>query len=228
MAELAPVAFVLVFVAVIGLPIWLLVGALRRNRAMRDPAIGEALGQLAAAKGWRYAPRDAELVKRFDTYPFGRSGRGRPALDLITGTHRGRQFACFQYAPRRMRPPAENPVEITYIRVFVVTLPTAVPSMVITGAGSTPRQFRRYTVGDGSFDRAFMVGTDDAEFADRTLAEPLRRWLLDNPPPVRVQLLGTNLIGWRADMVGFNPHMVEPELNYLNDLVDRIPVSEQR
>ena len=54
MAELAPVAFVLVFVAVISLPAWLLIRSVRRNRAMRDPGVGQALAQLAAGKGWCY------------------------------------------------------------------------------------------------------------------------------------------------------------------------------
>ena len=228
MAELAPVAFVLVFVAVISLPAWLLIRSVRRNRAMRDPGVGQALAQLAAGKGWCYSARDDQFVKRYDSYPFSRRRPARPALDLITGTHRGRQFACFQYAPSRKLPPGEHPVEIDYIRVFAVSLHTKVPSMLIADARRTPRWLRRYTVGDDTFDRAFAVGTEEAEFTDRVLTEPLRRWLLDNPPPGSLRFLSSDLIGWHADTIGFDPHKIEPALDYLNDLVDRVPLLEKR
>ena len=228
MAELAPVAFVLVFVAVVSLPAWLLVRVLRRNRAMRDPAVGQALAQLAAGKGWSYSPRDDQFVERFDSYPFGRSRPARPALDLITGTHRGRPFACFQYAPPRKLPAGENPVGIDYIRVFVVSLPTTVPSMVISDARRSPRWLRRYTVGDDVFDRMFVVGTEEEGFTDRVLTEPLRRWLLDNPPPGSMRFLRSDLIAWQADTKGFDPQRVEPALDFLNDFVDRIPLLDKR
>jgi hypothetical protein len=225
MAELAPVVFVLALVAVVGLPVWLLVGAHRRNRAMRDPAVGEAVAQLAAAKGWRYTAQDDRFADQFDgAGPFGRGARRRPALDLVTGTHRRREFACFQYAPPRRMRRHEQPVEIAYIRVFVVSLPTSVPSMQITSAGRTPRWSRRYTVGDESFDHAFMVGTDDAAFTSGILTDSLRRWLVDNPPPGRVRLLGSHLICWHDDRVGFDPQRIEVVLDYLTDLVDRMAV----
>lgn len=223
MAELAPVVFMLVFAAVIGLIVWVLVRTIRRNRALRDPAVGQELARVAAERGWQYTPRDDEFLRRFDGYPFGRGGRLRPALDLVTGTHRGREFACFQFSPPRSLPPGEGSAAIDYARVFAVSLPAPVPNLVISPGKSTPRWTRRYTTGDDAFDRTFAVGTEDEPFADRVLTEPVRRWLLAHPPASSLRLGGPNLVAWHADNGGFDANMVEPAVAHLSDLLDQIP-----
>ncbi|HEY7593276.1 MAG TPA: hypothetical protein VH969_08990 [Actinophytocola sp.] len=223
MLELAPVAFVLVFAAIIGLIGWLLVRTVRRNRAPRNPAVGHDLARLAAERGWHYTPRDDEFLRRFDGYPFGRGGQLRPALDLVTGTHRGREFACFQFAPPRSLSPGEGSAEIGYTRVVAVTLPAPVPTLVLSPARSAPRWTRRYTTGDDAFDRTFAVGTEDEPFADHVLTEPVRRWLLANPPAGALRLGGPSLVAWNADTGGFAASMVEPAVAHLSDLLDQIP-----
>lgn len=228
MSVLAPIAFVLVFAAIIGLVAWLVVRTARRNRAARDPAVSQALAQLAAAHGWSYHPRDDAFLRRFSGYPFGRGGRARPALDLVTGTHRGRAFACFQYSPPRSLPAGEYSAEVDYVRVVAVSLPAPVPTVLVTDASGAPRWTRRYIVGDEAFDRVFAVGTDDERFADRVLTEPVRRWLLDNPPPGSLRFGGPDLIGWHADRGGFDAPMVEPAVDRLCDLLDRVPADALR
>ncbi|MGH3758422.1 hypothetical protein [Actinophytocola sp.] len=229
MSELAPVAFMLVFAAIIGLIVWLVVRTVRHNRAPRDPAVREDLARLATAKGWRFSPRDDGFLRRFaGGYPFGHGARQRPALDLVTGTHRGRNFACFQYSPPRSLPSGEYSSEIDYARVVVVSLPEPVPTVVVTAARFAPRWTRRYTVGDDAFDRAFTVGTEDEPFADRVLTEPVRHWLLEHPPTGSLRLGGPDLIGWQPDTGGFEASMVEPEVDRLCDLLDRIPTDALR
>lgn len=228
MSVLAPVAFGLVFAAIIGLMVWLVVRTVRHNRAPRDPAVSRDLARLAADRGWRFTPRDEEFLRRFRDYPFARGGRTRPALDLITGTHRGRTFACFQYSPPRSLPPGEGSAEIDHARVVAVALPAPVPAVLVTRAGAAPRWTRRYTTGDEAFDRVFAVGTEDEPFADRMLTEPVRRWLLANPPAGSVRFGGPDVIAWQADTGGFDARMVEPAVDHLCDLLDRIPPDAPR
>ncbi|MCT2583559.1 hypothetical protein [Actinophytocola gossypii] len=220
MSELAPVAFVLVFVAIVGLAAWMLVRTARRNRAARDPAAGRDLARVAAARGWRYTPVDEEFPRRYDGYPFSRGG---PALDLVTGSHRGREFACFQYSPPRALAPGESSAEIDYLRVFAVELPAPVPSALVTPAGAAPRWTRRYTTGDEEFDRAFAVGTEDEPFAGRVLTQPVRQRLLADPPAGPLRFGDRSLLTWRPDRGGFDPHEVVPALDRLCDLVEQLP-----
>lgn len=223
MAELAPIAFVLVFAAIVGLAAWLLIRTARRNRAARDPEVSRDLARLAADRGWRFTPRDDRFLRRFDAYPFARGGRLRPALDLVTGTHRGRTFSCFQFAPPRSLPPGDGSAEIDHARVVAVSLPVPVPGMLVTPARAAPRWTREYTVGDDAFDRTFAVGTEDVAFAERVLTEPVRRWLLDNPPVGSVRFGGTDVVAWHADRGGFDARAAESAVNHLCDLLDRIP-----
>jgi hypothetical protein len=232
MEAAAPVVFVLVFVAIMGLIGWLFVRSVRRNRAPRDPAIGQDLARLAAAKGWRYSPHDGEFLRRFKGYPFGRGGRTLPALDLVTGTHRGRTFACFLYRPPRRTVPSEYPLELRHVRVVAVSLPVSppvsVPTVLVTRGRTAPRWTRRYTVGDDAFDRAFAVGTEDERFAGRLLGQPVRRWLLDNPPAGSLKFGGADLVEWREDRGGFQASSIEPTLDRLHALLDRIPADALR
>jgi len=228
MTQLAPFVFVLVFAGVLGLVGWLVAGTARRNRAPADPAARADLARLAAAKGWMFTPRDDGYLRRFTGYPFGRGGRLRPALDLVTGVHRGRTFACFRFAPPRSAPGGDAVAAVDQARVVAVALPAAVPAVVVAGARNEPWA-RRYTVGDEAFDRAFTVGTDDEPFAGRVLTEPVRRWLLANPPPGSLRLGGgPDLIAWQSDTGGFGAHQVEPAVDRLCDLLDRIPAEALR
>ena len=226
MSELAPIVFVLVFAAVVGLACWLVVRALRRNRALRGGPGSDSSGQLAmlaAECGWRFVPQDSDVLKRFTGYPFRQAGRARPVFDLVTGTHRGRAFTCFQYSRPRSLPPGEFPVEIRYARVFTVSLDAPVPTMLITTARAAPRWTRRFTTDDETFDRTFAVGTEDERFASAVLTQPVRRWLVDNPPTVTLRLGGPDLIGWHAERKEFDARTVIPVLDYLCDLLDQIP-----
>jgi hypothetical protein len=229
MEALAPVLFALVFAGFIGLLAWLIVHTVRRGRAPRDPAVGEDLARLAAENGWQFSPRDDGFLRRYDGYPFGNGNdRTVPALDLVTGTHRGREFACFLYSPPRKMPAGEYPLEIRYARVVAVSLPAPVPTVLLTRGRSAPRWTRRFTIGDDAFDRAFAVGTENEPFAGRLLTPLVRRWLLDNPPAGSLRFGGPDLVCWQSDTGGFTADMVEPAVDRLCDLLDRIPVDALR
>jgi hypothetical protein len=223
MDALAPVIFVMLFASVLGLMAWLLISTVRRNRAPRAPAGSAEFERLAAAKGWQYHSRADNFLRRFHGYPFSGAG-ARPALDLVTGTHRGRDFVCFQYSLPRSVQPGEHPVAIDYARVVALSLPMldSAPTVVLAPAGS-PRWTRRYTVGDDVFDRMFAVGSEDTGFANQFLTEPLRRWLIDHPPLGSLRIGGGYLLWWRPDRADFDSQLVEPTLDWLCDLADRLP-----
>lgn len=223
MEALAAIGFVLVFVAIIGLPIYLAASTVRRNRAPLDPARGAALARLAAERGWSHTSRDDTYMRRFRGYPFGRGGHLRPAFDLVRGTHRGRAFACFLFAPPRSLQPGEQVLAMRYLRVFLISLPFSAPRVLVTEARGAPRWTRRYKVGDEAFDRAFAIGTDDEAFADRILTESVRRWLLETRSAVPLRLGGEDLISWRIDAGDFAAEMLEPALDRLCDFLDRLP-----
>jgi hypothetical protein len=225
MSALAPIVFVVAFAAVLGLVGWLVVHTARHNRAPRDPARSHDLARLAAAKRWQYSPRDDGFTRRYAGYPFGRRAT---ALDLVIGTHRGREFACFQYAPPRSLPAGEYSARIDFVRVVAVSLPAAVPTVLVTGARGAPRWTRRHTTGDDAFDLAFAVGTEDEAFAARLLTAPVRRRLLANPPAGSVRFGGPDLITWHPDTGGFEAGVVEPALDRLCDLLDLVPADALR
>lgn len=223
MEALAPVAFVVVFAAIIGLVVWLIVRTSRHNRAPRKPATSAGLAELAAAKGWQYSPRADGFLQRYsNAYPFGHGARKRPALDLLTGAHRGREFVCFQFSPPRALMPGEHSAEIDYLRVVALSLPTPVPHMQLN-THRLPQWARKYTVGDEAFDKTFVVGTEDERFTNRVLTVPVRHWLMENPPVGDLRFDGTELMGWQPDRGDFDAGSVEPALNRLCDLLDRIP-----
>lgn len=228
METLAPVAFFLVFAAVIGLVVWLVVRTARRKRTMRDPAVGADLARLAGERGWRHEPEVTGYAERFDGHPFHGNTAVQPVFDLVSGSYRGRPFACFQYSPPRSMPPGEQPAEATYLRMFTLELPAPVPRLRLWPAGADPRWMRGFTTGDPEFDKAIAVGTRDQDFATRVLTEPVQRWLRDNPPLAGVAkgsvcFEGNYLLGWYEEKGRFDPNKVEPALEYLSRLLSNVP-----
>lgn len=231
MSVLLPVAFVLVFVAIVGTPIVLLVHAGRRNRALRSSAIGDQLASLAEERGWTYVAEDKGYLDSFTMYPLTRGGRHTPAFDLVTGSHRDREFSCFQFAPPRSTQAGEGQSAYgTYLRVFIVWLPTPIPVVTLSGKGAGPRWFSRFATGDETFDKEFQVGCAEADenVVDALLTAPVRQWLLQHPP-----LAGSGrgmlrfdqnvLIGWYEEKKPFEASSVVPHLDYLCDLFDLLP-----
>ncbi|MQA09832.1 MAG: hypothetical protein GEU98_15035 [Pseudonocardiaceae bacterium] len=235
MSVLAPILFFVLFAAIIGGTIWLWLRPGRKNRQWRDPATGQELASLAAEQGWSYTPERKDYLQRYgDRYPFHRAaGVGEPALDVVTGTHRGREFACFQFLFPRPARPTEGPAQRTYFRVFSVSLRASAPKLILRGAHLDPLWMRGFTTGDRAFDKSFVVGAGDNQFAHRILTEPVKQWLYANPPLAGVangslQFAGHELLGWYKEKDGFDVRLVEPVLDYLCDFLDRLPADALR
>ena len=65
-------------------------------RALMEKKRREALGAMAAARGWSWVERDDRWADAFDGQPFG-SGHNRQARNILQGQHDGRPFVGFDY-----------------------------------------------------------------------------------------------------------------------------------
>lgn len=229
MEALVAVLFVVVFIAIIGGSVWLLLRTRRRNRSLREGPGGsqrEELAQLAVRHGWEFTPERPGYLKQLTGYPFEHGGDPEmPVYNLVAGTHRGLPFSCFQYAPPRPLQPGEFAAQIQYRRAFVIWLPEPTPAMTLT-AGSSPLWTRRYTTGDETFDKAVAVGTEDTEFAERVLTAAVRDWLCRNPPvpglaDASVRFGDGVLAAWYHEKKHFDAATLLPVLEYLHALAER-------
>jgi hypothetical protein len=182
----------------------------RRSRA--------ALVALARDRGWTYRPTSPDPLDRFGTdYPYSIW----PAQDVITGTHRGRPFWCFEGATTD--PPGGGP---GYRRLFVVERRSSGPTLKVSRRWGyrhlrEPTGTSQVELADPAFEAQFQVSTDDAAYARTVLDPPLRSWLLDTGPVGLVlRFTGASLVTWQ------NPRLtarsVERTLDYLCDVLDRV------
>src|SRR5256885_4140375 len=84
-----------------------------------------AFTAFAAARGWTYRQRDDRLTERYLGTPFGQ-GFGRQAVDVLSGPHRGRTFAAFEYVYKEHQGSGKNRRTVTY-RNTIVALDTPAP-----------------------------------------------------------------------------------------------------
>ncbi|WP_020668926.1 hypothetical protein [Amycolatopsis nigrescens] len=221
-SSLAPVLFVLVFVAIVGLVIWLFVRSNRRDKTMRDETVGGDLAALAAERGWSYQPENVGYLDQFSGLPFG-GARGHRALQLVSGTYRGREFSCLQYVTDTSSYTGDGGGYQRYYRVFTIGLPVPRPQLQVI-AMQKAQAMRKFTTGDAEFDQVFTVASEDDRFTADVLTAPNRQWLLGDRRarelPFRFE--GGHLLTWFEQKDRFDPVSVEPVLDYLCDLLDRV------
>jgi hypothetical protein len=186
----------------------------KRSRSRRGQA---ALEALARDRGWTYRPTSPEPLDRFGTdYPFSIS----PAQDVITGTHRGRPFWCYEGAVTD--PPGGQP---TYRRVFVVERRSSGPTLQVTRQGygqlREPTGASRVELADPGFDALLQVSTDDEAYARTVLDPPMRSWLVaTGPVGLVLRFTGAALVTWQDRRL--TAKSVERIVNYLCDVLDRV------
>ncbi|PXY30945.1 hypothetical protein [Prauserella muralis] len=209
METLAPILFVVVFAAIVGLVAWLFLRSRRREQTMRDEEVGGELARLAAGRGWIFEQENVGYADRFTGYPFSQHLRERRSRELVTGTHRGWEFGAFQYSPRPMQDPGERQQYFRYFRVFAIRLPAPRPTLQLTPKGAGE----------------YKVNTDDDRFAAYVLTEPVKRWLAEDPraPRYRVRFERDELIAWYEQKDRFAPAELDMGLDFLCDLLDRVP-----
>ncbi|TQN32813.1 hypothetical protein FHX37_2796 [Haloactinospora alba] len=217
---LAPIVFFLLVAAIFATVIWMFVHTFRRDRELRGDDTAERLHRFASQRGWSYQ-RHGGLAPGSGLVGNSSARESTRVWDLVWGTHRGRNFRCFQH---RRTSGDEDGRNTRYHRVFTVTLPDDVPDLQVTAVRWSPLWTRVRTTGDERFDRAFAVATSDERFAARVLTPELRERMLAHPPPNGVvRLGGGELTTWYKQTRAFDPESIEGVLDGLCDLLDRIP-----
>lgn len=232
METLIAALFVLVVVTIFAGVSTLAIMAARRTWRPRGER--DALVALAHQRGWTYQHTDTGSADRFrGAEPFPRHSFNLAVSDLVAGTFHGRRFCCFEYrrrAPRQGRRGTAQQRRYEYFRVFAVVTPAAGPRLQVRRAGLGGKLLDRLgagglELGDPEFDREFRVTGEDERFARGVLTDGLRRWLLDDPRsrdlPLRIER--DELITWQRGRL--TAPTVEPALDHLNDVLDRVPAS---
>lgn len=196
----------------------------RRNQA-------SILAAEARVRGWRYDATDRGLLRRYSGWPF--DSRGRKVRHVIRGTHRSREFVCYELSFRMNigYRYADDGLVRNRCRYQVVS--TAhdggqLPDLTIANADTVSRfsstLFDEGTgIGSDEFRRKFSLSTGDGADASAVVAGPMSEWLAADPRASRnpLKFEKGDVITWRSGALNI-ARAIEP-LDYLNDVVDRLP-----
>lgn len=228
MEVLVPIAIVLVAIAGLGGSLAGFVFLWRRQR--RSGAETAELMRLVQHRGWTYQQSDYGSADRFSGgEPFPTASRNLRVWDLITGTYRGRPFCCFEYRRKDYSPGGSTTDrDQDYFRVFAVRTPAQRPKVEVKEAGFGSKVLDLVGAKDLSldhpeFDEAFRVTTDNDRFARDVLNIDTRQWLLQDQRardlPFRFER--DEAVTWQRGRL--RPGSIDPSLDYLCDLLDRVP-----
>jgi hypothetical protein len=227
MNVLMPVLMILVVGGIFALVITMFVRT-RRSEARGIQERAEAI-QLAQERGWSYQQATYGVIDRLcGLAPLPIRGRNLLGRHYLTGEFRGRGFCCFEYTTGTLEvndgPGGNQPVFWT---VFAVTAPGPGPELVVRRPqaldGMTQRG-RVVQLGVPEFDEAFRVITDDEPFARNALTGEVVPFLASDPRATKdapIRLHNDELLTWRRGRL--SPQDLDERLNYLCDVLDRIP-----
>lgn len=204
-----------------------------RWRAQREQAAADlaALEWLVQQRNWTYKRTDTGSVDRFaGHFPFPAKSFNASGRHLITGMHRRRPFCAFEYAVRTNPPgmgtgrPSTTTRREPFLIVAVAT-PAHRPLLAIAGrhSGATAGGGTPVQTGHEQFDRAFTLSTGHEQFARDLLHAQLLRWLLGNPITHQIpfRFERNELVGWQPGRL--DARKLEPILDMLCDVLDRVP-----
>ncbi|MFC9672818.1 MULTISPECIES: hypothetical protein [unclassified Streptomyces] len=184
---------------------------------------------VAAARGWTYERRSPGRATEYcGVGPMPGKGSGLTAWHYITGEFRGRSFKCFEYRYTDPMSPStqSGSRKLTYESVFLVSAPgqgaymhMEPPSKLDRVLGRGPRKLLEVP----EFDKKFRVDRHDEAFVRNLLTDDVRAFFLSDQRaeknPLRVR--DDELFTWYTGTL--TPQDIEDRLNYLCDVVERIP-----
>ena len=188
------------------------------------------LAQVAAARGWTYDQRARGRATEYcGVGPMPGGGSNLTAWHYITGEFRGRSFKCFEYRysnPLSGSNALGESKKLTIESVFLIAAPGSGPFLQIgrpseldAVLGRRPRML----LGVPEFDEEFRVVTDDEAFVHNALSGAVVPFLLSDSraknSPLRLR--NDELFTWYTGTL--SPQALEERLNYLCDVLDRIP-----
>lgn len=187
-----------------------------------------AFRAFAAQRGWAYRERDDRFTDRYLGTPFGQ-GFGRQASHVLTGLHRDRSFAAFEYLYKEHQGSGKNRRTVTY-RNTVVALdtPAARPTLELSREGIGRKLLGLVGIRDlqlesEEFNKSFHIRAENDRFAYDVLHPRTMEWMLADQRcrdlPFRFER--ADLLTWQEGSIhlGSIPWM----LDYLCDVLDRVP-----
>lgn len=211
---------------------FILVFAMSRHGRKKVAQIREDYAQLARIapeRGWTYEARArGKIDQHCGAGPMPGRGSNLSAYHYTTGELRGRSFKYFEYryinpmsgadAADRKQPIIES--------VFIVTTPGSGPSVEIllpSKLDAVLDRRARMQLGVPEFDQQFRVVTKDEGFVQRALSDAVVPFLLSDPRAKKspLHLRDCELFTWYTGTM--SPKAVDEKLNYLCDVLDRIP-----
>jgi len=222
---------VFLFAFVVGmfaLVIWAFVRSGKEDKRIRQ---GWAdLARVAAERGWTYEQRARGRATEYcGVGPMPGSGSNLSAWHYVTGEFRGRSFTCFEYRysnPLSGSSGVGESKKLTIESIFLVSAPSSGPFLQIgqpskldAVLGRRPRML----LGVPEFDENFRIVTDSEDFAHGILSDPLQAFMLSDPHAQKspLRLRDDELFTWYTGTL--SPQDVEERLDYLCDVLDRIP-----
>ncbi|RVU22493.1 hypothetical protein EOT10_21240 [Streptomyces antnestii] len=220
----------LVYVLISGLVVLAIRGILRLNRA-GDQIQKEwaELEGVAASRGWTYERQAPGRATQYcGVGPMPGKGSNLTAWHHITGEFRGRSFKCFEY--RYVNPMSSTTQtgskKLTHESMFLIAAPGSGPFMQVGRPNKLDRLMGRRPrtlLGVPEFDEKFRVATDDEGFVRNVLTDDVRAFLLSDPRAARrpLRVRDDELFTWYTGYL--SQQAIEDQLNYLCDVMDRIP-----
>lgn len=175
----------------------------------------------ARRRRWSYQAEDIGSADRFLGAPFGRLRTNTHIRDILSGTHRERDFACFEY--RRQGKAGEDRFRVIAVRtpatrpiLQVVRRPLAVTLLPTPGT-------EVFELGAGPFDQHFVVETGNESFAWDILIPPFVHLLMADPRThhMAFRFERDELVVWYQ--LGRPGPTIDAALDFACDLLARVP-----
>ena len=222
---MSSVLVVLAVVAVIGLVVAIAVISYLVEKKRR-----QALGALAAARGWSWVERDDRWADAFDGAPFG-LGHNRQARNILQGQHDGRPFVGFDYVYYTTETSTDSKGHTSrrevahWYSVLGLQVGADVPTLEVTPEGLFSRAVGKLfntdiTFESEEFNRAFTVESPDRKFAYDMLHPRLMEYLLTVRHVAWKTMNGHILT---IEQGKHSPDEIEPRVQVLDTILDMVP-----
>lgn len=198
-----------------------------KRQVWRSDEEQSALVELARTRDWSYSASKSGAADRYSgVEPFPTHSYGVGVSDYIEGRYRGRSFRCFEYRDEITDRRARQQNQQRYFAVFALTTAASIPRVVVRRQKVLDDVFADghiVELGNSEFDGTFRVVATDVRVARDVVAGRLARFLTTDPRAKNAPLRFDRgeLVTWYEGRL--RPPEILPHLNYLCDVLERVP-----